>query len=250
MPPESKLQSILLAKHWFGFDLDDTLHEFRKASSQASQAVFDAIHSSRPEIFSEDLQATYQGILRSATANAFIDGRTSTDYRRERFSQLLQAYDVNPESDPGVNGEISSLLDTYKSVLKSNLATKSGVIDLMQELRRLGKKIIIITEGPADAQEWTVKELGLQRYVDILVTTNEVGRSKLDGLLGVILQKYGICADDIVYFGDNPVRDIEPAQREGILAILYSEKQEKRLEDLRSLRIDSWETLRGIVTLV
>jgi putative hydrolase of the HAD superfamily len=30
------------------------------------------------------LRSTYQDILRNATANAFTDGRTSSEYRRER----------------------------------------------------------------------------------------------------------------------------------------------------------------------
>jgi putative hydrolase of the HAD superfamily len=129
------------------------------------------------------------------------------------------------------------------------LTLKVGALGLLQTLRRLGKQVIVITEGPADAQEWTAKELGLWSYIDILVTTNEIGKSKVDGLFGVVLEKYGISADEIVYFGDNEVRDVKAAQREGILAVLYDEKQRCQLGNWESLRIDSWEQLVLVVGL-
>lgn len=104
-----------------------------------------------------------------------------------------------------------------------------------------------MTEGLDDAQKWTVQELGLEPYVDLLVTTNEVGRSKTDGLFGVMLGKLGIKADEMVYFGDNEVRDARAAQNEGILSVFYAEQQECSLQYLRALRINSWSTLRDIL---
>ena len=240
--PTPQLQAIL-TKKWFGFDLDDTLHEFRKASTQASVAVFEAIHKAFG-VNMDALKVTYQGILQISTANAFTDGRTSTDYRRERFTQLLEAILVD---NPIEASYINHLLEIYQSSLRSNLTLKAGALGLLQALRRLGKKVIVITEGPADAQEWTARELGLWPYIDILVTTNGVGKSKTDGLFGVVLEKYGIPLNEIVYFGDNEVRDVKAAQCDGILAVLYDEKQRSQLDDLESLRIDSWEFLMLIL---
>ncbi|KAJ5657733.1 uncharacterized protein N7484_001382 [Penicillium longicatenatum] len=241
----SNLKSTLLSKAWFGFDLDDTLHEFRKASTQASQSVFEAIHFNEG-ISIDILRSTYQDILRTTTANAFTDGRTSVEYRRERLTRLLEVVDGNKVYSTSMS-EIEPLLDIYQSSLRSHLALKPGVVDLFRVLRGLEKNIIVITEGPADAQQWTVKELGLEPYIDILVTTNEVGTSKVDGLFGVVLGKYGIDAGDIVYFGDNAVRDVQAAGETGILAVLYDEGRNKVLDNLDTLRIDSWRMLLDIL---
>lgn len=246
----SNLKSTLFSKKWFGFDLDDTLHEFRKASFQASQDVFQAINI-KEGIDVSALRATYQHILRTATANAFTDGRSSTEYQRERFSQLLQAHGVvDVENDtPSTSGSTVSKLDTllgiYKSSLESNLALKPGIMDLLQTIRGLGKRVIVITEGPADAQEWTVRKLGIESYTDVLVTTNEVGKSKVDGLFEVVLNKNGIDVRDIVYFGDNEVRDVHAASDSGILAVLYDEKRDPELDNLGTLRLNSWKHLQG-----
>ncbi|KAJ5689136.1 hypothetical protein N7462_003528 [Penicillium macrosclerotiorum] len=234
------IRSELASKKWFGFDLDDTLHDFRKATGQASLTVFEAIHD-QYAIDIDVLEASYQGILQKSTANAFTDGKTSTEYRRDRISHLLQTHGIDSDI------QIDNFLDIYKSSLERNLNLKAGILDILDKLQQLNKKVIVVTEGPADAQEWTIQKLGLQPYVDILVTTNEIGKSKVDGIFQVILDKYGIKRSDIVFLGDNAVRDVQAAQKESILAILYDEGQESQLDDLNYLRIKSWEILHGIL---
>lgn len=235
-------ESIIQSKPYFSFDLDDTLHEFRKASASASLAVFKEIRlNAGVEI--DSLQATYREILQSRTASAFTDGRTSTEYRRDRFSRLLQAYDSETS-----DATLSRLLDIYKVSLRSALELKPGALSLLQTLRRLGKKVIVITEGPQDAQEWTVRELGLAPYIDILVTTNQVGRSKVDGLFSIVLEMYGIDAGDIVHVGDSEVRDVVPARRERMLAVMYDESGETRLDDLDGLRVKRLKEFEDILS--
>ncbi|KAB8234973.1 uncharacterized protein BDW43DRAFT_272053 [Aspergillus alliaceus] len=49
------IRSSLSSKTWFGFDLDDTLHEFRRASAHASSAVLTAVYEENPTISVNDL---------------------------------------------------------------------------------------------------------------------------------------------------------------------------------------------------
>ena len=231
----------LFSKPWFGFDLDDTLHEFRRASASASDHVFQTIHAAHNHLSIDTLKDSYRVILRNATANAFTDGRTSTEYRRERFDRLLQTHGI---TDTVL---LETLLDVYRDSLRANLTLKDGALQLLQTLHQQGKKVIVITEGPADAQEWTLHELGIQPYIDVLVTTNEIGRSKLDGLFGAVLKKYNIATKNIIYFGDNQVRDVQAARAEGILAVLYDTAGSVELEDTNALRVNSWATVENIL---
>ncbi|KZF19173.1 HAD-like protein [Xylona heveae TC161] len=244
------LRSCLATKSWFGFDLDDTLHEFRKASGFASSSVFEAICAAEQSgaeesggVSGDALRASYKDILQSKTANAFADGRTSRDYRRERFSCLLQSHNLEIS-----DAKLDRLLDVYQVNLQAGLALKPGALQFLKKLKSLGKKIIVVTEGPRDAQEWTVHELGLRPYIDVLVTTNEVGKSKVDGLFSVVLKKYRIRPADMVYIGDNEARDVRPAQAEGITAVLYDEKRDCRFdENLNGFRVNSFARLEGLL---
>jgi putative hydrolase of the HAD superfamily len=63
----------------------------------------------------------------------------------------------------------------------------------------------------------------------------------------VVLEKYEIHSEDLIYFGDNAIRDIQASQKEGILAVLYDEEQESQLVDFQALRINSWEALKDLL---
>lgn len=237
------VQLTIKSKQYFGFDLDDTLHEFRKASAFASSAVFEAIRRDTG-IEMDSLKTAYTEILRSKTASAFTEGKTSTEYRRDRFSLLLQAHGFET-----FDTILERLLDIYKNSLQAVLELKPGALSLLQTLKRLNKKIIVITEGPQDAQEWTVRELGIAPYIDILVTTNEIGKSKVDGLFSVVLEKYSIDAGDIIYVGDNEVRDVVPARSEGLLAVFYNEHGETRLDEGDGLSVKTLGELEDTLNI-
>ena len=57
---------------------------------------------------------------------------------------------------------------------------------------------MIVTEGPRDAQKWTVEQLGLAPYVDVLATLNEIGLAKDAGLFGEVLERCGIRKEGVV----------------------------------------------------
>ena len=243
-PRIDSVVALLAKKTWFGFDLDDTLHEFRKASAHAARSVFEAIQVMYPESDKQvdDLNATYREILRTKTANAFTDGRSSEDYRRERFSLLLEAHEY--ESSPEI---LKQLLVVYQTSLREALTLKAGAFNLLQKLKALGKNVMIVTEGPQDGQEWTVAELGLKPFIDILITTNEVGKSKVDGLFSAVLANHNIVPEDLIYIGDNPQRDILPAQAAGIDTVLYDENSNCLFSDPQNLRLNSLPKLEYLV---
>lgn len=135
----------LLEKTWFRFDLDDTLHSFRKASLAASSTILLLI-SKECDATVESLRATYQHILSQTTSSAFTDGKSSDTYRKERFATLMATH-----SAPYTEKRLKELADVYKDSLEAALVIKSGAMSLLRYLKQLGKKIVIITEGPEDA---------------------------------------------------------------------------------------------------
>ncbi|KAI4188838.1 MAG: hypothetical protein LQ346_005221 [Caloplaca aetnensis] len=236
----NSIRNTLSQKTHFGFDLDDTLHEFRKASGAASAAVFAYLAKHSPTT-PEEFKATYGKILKQATAGGFADGKSSDDYRRERFTASMQAHEIEVKEEM-----ILHLLILYKTSLQSALTLKPGASQLLTQLKGIGKTIVIVTEGPEDAQRWTLEHLGIADQVDALVTSNAVGKSKTDGLFGVVLQRLGIEAGDMVFVGDNWKRDVVSAREEGIMTVFYDEQGSVKL-DGDELRINSLWKLGGLV---
>jgi putative hydrolase of the HAD superfamily len=212
-----EVRAILLSKTWFGFDLDDTLHEFRQASNLALSSVLSKVNQDHG-ISIDDMQKEYRLILAEKTAMAFTDGRTSHEYRKERFQAVLEKFRISWNDD-----YLDALEHLYEAALGKSLCLKCGAFGLIDNLRKRDKKIVIITEGPQDAQEWTLEKLGISDKIDFLATTNLFRTSKVDGLLGKVLEHLQIAATDLVYIGDSWVRDMKPAMEERIYAVHYSE---------------------------
>lgn len=219
-----EIQAILHSKDWFAFDLDDTLHDFSKSSGTALLAVLAKISADHGTNMDE-MQKLYDLILAEKTAAAFTDERTSREYRKERFEALASKLQLS------CNDEYFNLLaDIYEATLATSLRLKCGASSLLATLKSLGKKIAIITEGPEDAQIWTLQQLGIYDKVDFLATTNRFRTSKVDGLLRRVLAELKASANDLVYIGHSWPRDMEPAIREKVYAIHYSEVENVSLD--------------------
>lgn len=235
-----KIRAILKGKTWFGFDLDDTLHEFRKASTAAVGATLQIITQKYGTPI-EDLKRAYAEVLSQKTSNAFADGKSSNEYRKERFSTVLNYFSL-PLSDE----LLEELLRIYDLTLTNSLELKRGALSLLMLIKSIGKKIAVITEGPQDAQERTLEALGLMDKIDFLATTNFFLVSKTAGLFKEVLKHLKIGAADMVYVGDSEQRDILPAMNQGIYTVHYAEHEHFSL-DIYPAKINTLEKLEYIL---
>ena len=99
-------------------------------------------------------------------------------------------------------------------------------------VKDMGKKIVVITEGPQDAQERTIQGLGVGRYIDFLATTNYFGEVKTGGLFLKVLEHLSVSPSDMAYIGDNEERDMKPAMAEGIFSIHLAEMKHVSLNTM------------------
>lgn len=219
-----------------GFDLDDTLHSFKEASASGSEAIFDylAEEFGRPK---PKLRADYAKILAESQGSHFVEPVSSQVYRSRRFQKLLEANAILPHR------HLDELLAIYESSFSSHLSEKTGAKDLLEVAKRAGKTVVVVTEGPQDAQERTLAGLGVTGLVDFLVTSSSAGRSKLNGLFDVALAVVGCNPSDMLYIGDNYERDCLPCLQAGIKAVLFDEHgRHPTVTD----RIDSLEDLKTV----
>jgi putative hydrolase of the HAD superfamily len=165
------------------------------------------------------------------------------DYRKERFDALLEKHGLDAEEDC-----LIALAALYKDALSNALGAKAGALTLLLYLRSIGKKVVIVTEGPQDAQKWTIGKLGLSEHLDELVTTNKFGKFKTDGLFETVLDYFGIEGIDMVSVGDNYSRDIVPAQAQGIMTIHLGEMEDEVLNK-QSTRVNSLLTIEKVLEL-
>jgi putative hydrolase of the HAD superfamily len=195
-------------------DLDDTLHSFRKALTVATKAVCEHLVATYPvQKTAPELEAVYKEVCQQYVT-PFTDGRTARQYRLERMRALTQRAYSDTTQD-------NACVDVYAEALKNNLVLERSAQEMLQSLKNKNTQIIVVTEGPHDAQEETLKDLGIAPLVDHLFTSNKERLSKKDGLWKTVLDRLNITPDACVVLGDSLASDIEPAVKLGIQAVHY-----------------------------
>jgi putative hydrolase of the HAD superfamily len=205
---------------WVAFDLDDTLHGFRRASGRAAEAVFAEVERRRG-IAADRLRDAYGEILRGAQSAGFTRDRTAREYRVERFGALLGRFGLSKQGEPGLD----RLLDVYDAALGEELELTEGAAEALSAARWAGLSTMVVSEGPADAQALTIERLGIAPMVDLLVTSAAERASKSDGLLEVALARAGSGPEEMLYVGDSVERDIAPALALGIATVYVGEDE-------------------------
>ncbi len=203
---------------WIAFDLDDTLHYFKRASGKAAGAVFDEVEEGFG-IDGEELAEAYRGILRAAQGDHFIQAKSSSEHRAERFVALLGGFGVDPEP------QVDRLLEIYDATLAEALELKPGAGEALRAARRVGLAVMVVSEGPHDAQRTTIERLGIATSVDLLVTSAGEGASKSDGLFERALERAGCQRHEALFVGDSLERDIAPASALGVATVYVGEEE-------------------------
>ncbi len=178
------------------FDLDDTLYPEKEYVKSGFKAVSDYLGGE----FTDCLW-TY-----------FSDGKPAIDI-------LLR--------ELGRDDEKAKVLGTYRSHIP-DISLFEGAKELLVDLRENGIKVGIITDGRPEGQKNKLKVLGLNELVDDVIITDELGgeqfRKPCDIAFRIIQRRWRMNPSEIVYIGDNPSKDFQPAQQLGMKTMQYSSR--------------------------
>ncbi len=177
------------------FDLDDTLYSEK-----------DYVRSGFREI-SDYLGGGYEDKLWSY----FEAGKPAID-------ELLKELNRNDEK--------ASVLNIYRKH-KPNIRLHHDAIDTILQLKEKGIRVGIITDGRPEGQRNKIEALGLNKYIseENMIITDELGgtqfRKPCDIAFRILQKRWKLPASEIVYVGDNPVKDFQAPQQLGMRFILY-----------------------------
>lgn len=137
--------------------------------------------------------------------------------RKNVFNRLLEPYDITNE----VIEECIKLYRNHYPDIKLN----EEIGGLLQLLKENKFKIGIITDGRPEGQWNKIKALGLEKYCDYIIVTDELGgieyRKPCEIPYKKMLQELGIQAQEAIYVGDNPAKDFITANKLGIFTIMF-----------------------------
>ncbi len=237
-------KSLIMAPKWIFFDLDDTLFDFSSASLLSLRRLWDESPAIRSRFDNPDAFIEEYHIHNKRMWDLHESGQISADFLKGERFRLTVSPDLH---DDVTLCAMHRLNDRYLWLLGECNAPIEGSKDLLSVL---SKKYLIgvLTNGFTEVQYRKLHSTGLDRYIQRMVISDEIGIQKPDPRIFRYAEAAtGANAASTIMIGDNPANDIQGAIDAGWQAIHFDRKGKPFFSssDLFLGRIDSLNDIPG-----
>lgn len=204
------------------FDLDDTLHDDTSAYRRAAARVAAELAAERGvdeealiDAYVEEV-GRFWGGLRADDLSANV-GRVRIELWRRALARV------------GIEDEALArrCAQRYNEYRRAHFALYPGALELLQSLRRGGKRIALVTNGFAETHHDKIAILNLRDAVDAVFVADEVGMVKPDPKLFVrACETLGSPPERGAMVGDRYERDIRGAAEAGLFTVWVNVRDE------------------------
>ncbi len=187
------------------FDLDNTLIDFMRMKKISCEAAISAMVDGGLELDKDeaykllfDLYGVH-GIEHQQIFQKFLEKATGkVDYR-----------------------VLSKGITAYRRMQAGYLEPYPRVRSTLIELKKKGLALGIVSDAPRMRAWLRLAEMGLTDFFDFVVTLEDTGHEKPSVLpFKAAMKQLNLTAEEILFVGDNPERDIKGAQKLGIKTAL------------------------------
>ena len=192
------------------FDLDDTLCDYSGARDGRLRRAFghalSAAHGSDPDDL--DTQLLDRLIAESIAIHP---------HGADHFAELLSRHGV-------ADAEVAEMARRwYVENRFHGLQLFAEALEVLSAVRATGRRIGLVTNGPAEVQRDKIGLLGLWPHIDFAVISGEVGIEKPDpAIFQEALRQGQAEPEETIFIGDSPEHDIAGAHAAGIHAVWIS----------------------------
>lgn len=177
------------------FDLDNTLVRFIDAQKAACAAVVDLIGAGT----ADDLFACFLRPVHTFESLAHIE-----DYL----------------ASIGCAADSTRAAALYEAAKLAALEPYAGVADVLGRIRRAGVPLAVVSDADALHATARLERCGLARFFEVVVTPDVTGERKPAAANFLYaLDRLGASPASAMMVGDSLRRDIEPANRLGLLSV-------------------------------
>ncbi len=223
------------------FDADGTLYDFMAAENYALKKLFAETGLQA----TEEMIETYHEINHSLWLDLERGGTTVEELKSERFSRFFRTY--------GVHFDAADASDRYVYHLGTSYHVFDDTIRVLGQLKGMGYRMSIITNGITSVQKGRVQATGTASFFSYVAIAEELGFVKPDPMFFTEtfreLEKLGIHPENPLVIGDSLSSDIEGARRAGLDSV-WINRYGMEIPETPSYtyRIDTLEELIGILT--
>jgi HAD superfamily hydrolase (TIGR01549 family) len=198
------------------FDLDDTLFD-HALTCRAALRSLRAVHPFLGSRSLREVAREYGNLLGATHTEVALGRRTTGSARTERFLRLAEWL-----GHPISRRLAAELSEQYRRRYLEIRRPVSGAPEFVRRL--VGRTTIaVVTNHTTPEQSEKLVFLGIDRAVDALVTSGDVGAQKPDpAIFRCALRRIGVAAEDTVMIGDVWATDVVGARRAGVRPIWFN----------------------------
>lgn len=183
------------------FDFDETLSDRR--GSLIDFLTWQANGMLKSEI--SDVDAYVQRFIELDNNGAL--------WKDQVYHTLIQEFSIKHWS-------VEDLLNSYWLCFCAFCKPKPGAIEAVQSISESNRKIGLVTNGFTIFQERNFRALGISHLFDEVIVSESVGSKKPDPVIfETVCCRLNVQPSECIFVGDNPIADIEGANRVGMHTI-------------------------------
>ncbi|OHX68525.1 YjjG family noncanonical pyrimidine nucleotidase [Flammeovirga pacifica] len=206
-------------KHLF-FDLDHTLWDFEKNSEETLTQLFSDYSIGNGTVDIDDFLKAYKKVNHELWDLYNVNKVTKEDIRLKRFPRTYVMVGLSALECPEGIG------DEYLEICPHKPHLIEGAIDLLEYLKDK-YQLHILSNGFEKTQEIKLRTTGLDKYFDVVVTSESCGHKKPSKeIFDFALEKAGANLENAIMIGDNPITDIKGAKEYGLKTIFFGNEKE------------------------
>lgn len=224
------------------FDLDDTLYPYPPCNEAGKEAARETARERGYDLDREEFEAFYREGRREVKREI-----PETAASHERFLYFKRALEVHTGA-PAPRDALA-LGEAYWEGYVDAIEPFPGVEATLAALAEADVDVAVVTNLTTRIQLEKVEYLELDRFVDLLLTSEEVGREKPASVMFTLpLARLDRRPSETVMVGDDVVADIVGANAVGLETVLFNADADE-LEGRRKPdhRIDGFEELTEVV---
>lgn len=214
----SKYKAICIDLDQTIANTEDFLYSSDNAENYKKTAEWHLYQYLKPELKTvswENFLATYK--LSKEQVKKLLKGKAASHSRYLYIQKLFE--NLNFRFRPDL---VYDSTNVYWEHVTSNMGLFPEALSTLKTIKKQGLKIAVVTDLTADIQILKLKELGINEYIDYLVTSEEADADKPNSKVGeLMIKKIGVSKEEIVMIGNNPKTDIQLAHNIGVDSVLF-----------------------------
>jgi putative hydrolase of the HAD superfamily len=197
-----------------GFDLDDCLFDSTGLSEKARIKGLDAMIKLGLDIDKKKAVRILKEIVKEYGSNS----SKHYNYFIRRLNQMEDSI-KNISYNDGYK-YIAAAVMAYHAEKVNSIKVYNDVEETLNKLKELSIKTAIITDGIPIKQYEKILRLNIEKLIDLVVISDEIGIKKPNPeLFNYCLKKFGVNGRETIYVGDRIDMDIIPANLNEIYSV-------------------------------